>query len=131
MTLFRQMGWSLVSRDDNSKTYMLGHVTIPGVVMTTGHQITTVQELINQLQYGINTQEMQLSISGTLNKYNSNGISANLTGYMGGYEVNGYFISITNGTSGGVTILSITYPQLFNQDHIDVVKSIANGVKFF
>jgi hypothetical protein len=124
-------GWSLVSRDDNSKTYILGHTTIPGIVMTTGHQITSVQELINQLQNGIYTQEMQLIISGIMNNYNSNGISANLSGYMGGYEVRGFLISITNGTSGGVTILSFTYPQLFTGNHINVVKSIANGVTFF
>ena len=124
-------GRSIVSRDDNSKTYMLGHTTIPGVTIATANTLTSIQAIVQSMQYGYYDESIQLQAKDQLNYFNENGISGIMTGFSGGQEMKAYWVSITNGYTGGVSILAITYPHLFTQKHIKVVNQIAKGIKFF
>jgi hypothetical protein len=123
-------GWSVILSDNNTNTYMLGHTTIPGILLTTAHKIINYNELVSQSMAGINIPELQLNINGPVKKFNNNGISMSLIGYSNGTEVKGYLVSITNGRNGGVTILTFTSSQLFSNEHYEIVNSVANGIQY-
>lgn len=124
-------GWTIIQRDNETKSYMLGHNSLAGILFATGHRISAINELITESNKGLSANGINLVVDGDLKYYDSDGIEVNYKGLYNGIQIRGYAISKIGPNGGGVTLLIMCNEDLFTYDHKAVIQKIARELKYY
>ena len=112
-------------------SYLIGHGTIPGFVIISGHEANDVASLINEAKIGMQDENgTNLQPSSTPQKFGTSGVSCFYTGTMEWTEAKAYAIGLLSPNSGGIVIFGAATNDLFSDTHTKLVEQIARSVVF-
>lgn len=112
--------------------YILGSHTEAGAIFLTTHQMTSVESLKQEAMNGFQEDGgTQLMIEGSPETLGQASIACVYSGTLQGQPVKAYAVGLVNPHGNGVTILSVTTPELFSERHRQLAQEIAGGMRFF
>ena len=122
-------GWT---GDFQGEYIVLGHTSIPGMMVLSENPTRTIKALVSEAQQSIQEDGFNLTPDGnfkTVNTKRAEGF------YKGTYDystkVKAYAIGLIDGTGKGMNILILTETGAFSQKHIDAANQLAKSVRFF
>ena len=123
-------GWQYQKTDYG---YVLGSNTIPGLILLSSNQYKTLDEMRQAAHEGIQEEGgTMLRLTGNISNFGSNGISGYFQGTMNWEPAKAYSIALAHTKGGkGVSCVVISTPQLFSEQHVKTLETIAGSFKFF
>ncbi len=120
-------GWT---GDIQGEYLVLGHTTIPGMMILMENPATTIQSLIATAQKGIQADGFNFTTDGTFKTINSKRAEGY---YKGTYEystkVKAYAVGLIDGQGKGMSIIILTETGVFSDAHINAANQLAKPVK--
>jgi hypothetical protein len=111
--------------------YLMVSESEKGFVLVMQHDYNSIDELRSAAREGIADESgTYLQPEGNPESIGTSGIAMHYTGYVEWQQAKAYAVALISPHGGGVTILTAVEPQTFSQSYIDLVKSIAEGVRF-
>ena len=123
-------GWQY---QKNEIGYLMGHNTIPGLIIVTSSLYTTLAEMKQGAYEGIQDEAgTALRLDGEIITFSNNGIAGNFVGTLNWEQAKAYIIGIVNPMGGnGVSCMIITTPEYYNATYKSTIEQVAASVKFF
>lgn len=110
--------------------YLVGHETMPGLMIIFQNSAANTKELKASAQQGIYDEGVQLKPSSGFELKGSNKIEGFYEGIFDGAQVKCFGVGIINSKGSGITILMITTKDQFTDRHISEAKKLASSVVF-
>ena len=110
---------------------IMGHQTIPGLIIVSDNKSQSSTELKNLAEQGIYDQGVSLQAASAFEIKEENRVEGMYQGIFDGAQVKCYAIGLINGLGSGMNILILTTPELFSEQHKQVANKLASSVKFF
>lgn len=121
-------GW--VGQEVNG-VFLIGHNTIPGVIMLTTNEARTMEQMKQEARAGIIDQQgTNLQISSDFESVANNGIGAEFEGILEYQVAKAYVIGLLNPFGSGMTIAYMTLKDLYTSQHKSAAVVLAKSVKF-
>lgn len=112
--------------------YILGSHTEAGAILLSTHQMTSLESLKQEAMNGFQEDGgTQLQIEGAPETLGKTSIGGMYKGMLQGQPVKAYAVGLINPHGKGVTIISVTTPELFADRHRQLAREIAGGMRFF
>ena len=111
-------------------SYLIGHNTKPGFILVMPNQYTSVNQMRQESIHGIQEEGIQLMPTGGIEKYDNNGLLATYSGTIEGQMVTAHAIGLVAPHGNGLTILIAVRKDLYQQEYLSILQSIANTVTF-
>lgn len=111
--------------------YLVGHETMPGLMILFKNSATSAADLKASAQQGIYDEGVQLKPSSDFELKGSNKIEGFYEGIFDGAQVKCFGAGIINSKGSGITILMITTKDQFTDRHISEAKKLASSVEFY
>ncbi len=121
-------GWTGGIKDD---FYLLGHSSIPGLMILSENKSKTSKELKNLAMQGIQEEGIQLSPKDDFKLKGNNQVEGFYEGTFNGQFVRVYSIGLINRLGSGMNISIVTEKTKFTDKHIQEVRKLAKSVRFF
>ncbi|MBX2844725.1 MAG: hypothetical protein KTR13_00815 [Saprospiraceae bacterium] len=121
-------GWSGQIDDDY---YILGHHTIPGIMILFENTSTSAEELIREAQQGIREEGVVLQPTNDFVTKGNERVEGFYEGNVEGQAVKAFAVGLINSKGSGINTLILTETAVFSDQHISEVKKLTNSVKFF
>ncbi len=122
-------GWT---GDIQGDYVVLGHSTIPGMMILSDNPMRTIETVVSTAQQGIQEDGFNLTADGTFKKINTKRAEGYYKGtYDYNTQVKAYAVGLIDGQGKGMSILVLTETNAFNQDHVKAANTLATSVKFF
>ena len=121
-------GW--VGQQVENGSYLIGHNTKAGFVLVMPHQYASVNEMYQESAQGINEEGIQLRPSSGAKKYGRKGLIVNYQGAIQGQMVKANAIGLMSPHGGGLTMLIAVRNDLYTNEYLTTLQSIANSVSF-
>jgi hypothetical protein len=122
-------GWT---GDIQGEYLVLGHTTIPGMMILMENTSKTIQNLIATAQQGIQADGFNLTADGAFKTVTSKRAEGYYKGtYNYSTAVKVYAVGLIDGQGKGMSILILTETNAFGQDHINAANQLAKSVSFF
>ena len=122
-------GWT---GDIQGEYIVLGHTTIPGMMILSENPMRTIEAVVSAAQQGIQEDGFNLTADGTFKTVSSKRAEGF---YKGTYDystaVKAYAIGLIDGQGKGMSILILTETSAFSNDHINAANQLAKSVQFF
>ncbi|MBT8262956.1 MAG: hypothetical protein KJO05_09055 [Bacteroidia bacterium] len=110
---------------------ILGHSTIPGMMILFENGSKDANELKELAMQGIYETGLQLSPKGGFTISSENRVEGMYEGIYNGGAVSSYAVGLINGLGKGMSILILTSTDKFSEIHRKEVEKLANSVKFY
>ncbi|KPM32785.1 Hypothetical protein I595_1212 [Croceitalea dokdonensis DOKDO 023] len=110
---------------------VLGHQTIPGLLILSSNTTKSITELKAFAEQGITEGNVQLSADSHFVEKNNNRVEGYYTGIFNGQQVKAYAIGLINGRGKGMNILIVTKTTAFTATHKKEADKLSNSVKFY
>ncbi len=110
---------------------VLGHNTVPGMILIMVHMAENMQQLQQEMQKGIQEEGSYLMLSGSLQSSSQNVLSGDYTGMMDGTQVKAKGMGILSPNGGGAYIIAVSTPEAFGSELISAAESIAKNMQYF
>lgn len=121
-------GWVF---QQSAEAVMLGHNTIPGLILVFPHLASDMNEVRAELQKGIVDENLQLSLAGELEALDANIVVGEFTGTLDFQQVQAQCIGTLNpGGGGGAFIIALTTPQEYGRGLADPAVGIAKAMRY-
>lgn len=112
--------------------YIFGHPDYKGLMLMLYHNSKTLQAMKDDMYAGFyDDSGFNIQVEGEVKEINEQMILANYSGTADGKPALGFGIALLSPFGGGVLICSISNPEMFNDDYMDMVEDIAKSVSFF
>ena len=111
-------------------SYLIGHNTKPGFILVMPNQYTSLSQMQQESVQGIQEAGIQLMPTGGIEKYGDNGLLATYSGTIEGQKVTAHAIGLVAPHGNGLTILIAVRKDLYQQEYLSILQSIANTVTF-
>ena len=121
-------GWKSQKSD---RVVVLGHNTIAGAILVLPHTATSFQEVQEQMQKGLSEEEVQLSLTSSLQTIGSNAVAGDYAGIFNGQQVKAHGIGTFSPYGGGAYIIALTIPDKYSPQLSSAADAIAKGIQFF
>ena len=121
-------GWK--HRKDHTGA-LLGHDTIPGMILVFPHQARNMQTMTQQMQEGLVEEGVSLVLSSKLHRKGNNVLWGECTGMVQGQQAKGQAIGTLSPHGGGAYILAVSTPDKFGKDIANAANTIAGRMKYF
>ena len=122
-------GWT---GDIQGDYVVLGHSTIPGMMILSDNPIRTIETVVSNAQQGIQEDGFNLKADGAFKKVNAKRVEGYYKGtYDYSTKVKAYAIGLIDGQGKGMSILILTETNAFSQDHVSAANQLATSVNFF
>ncbi|GGG23720.1 hypothetical protein GCM10011344_25620 [Dokdonia pacifica] len=122
-------GWT---GDFQGDYVVLGHTTIPGMMILSDNPTRTIETVVSTAQQGIQEDGFNLTADGTFKKVNAKRAEGYYKGtYDYSTKVKAYAIGLIDGQGKGMSILILTETNVFSQDHVSAANQLATSVNFF
>lgn len=112
--------------------YMMGSNSVPGIILLLPHdQSYTLEQIKAQAQAGLNEGNgTNLQLSGTLNELGSGAVGSEFTGTLEWQPAKAYIIGMTNPHGLGLSIVSVTTADQYNDQYPAYAKAVMRSVAF-
>ena len=110
---------------------VLGHSTIPGLMILSSNTSKDVQTLKEEALNGIVDDGVKLKPSGDFILKGDNRVEGMYKGTFNGQQVKGYAIGLINGLGKGMNIMILTETMKFTEQHKSAANKLASSVKFY
>ncbi|MET0085441.1 MAG: hypothetical protein ABW082_02940 [Sedimenticola sp.] len=121
-------GWK---HQQEAERILMGHDTIPGLIIIEPHYRSSMSEVRAELQRGTREEGIDLRLNGTLKQFSRNGLAGQYQGVLDGTPVRAWGIgTLSPHGNGGVYISVLTTPEKFAQEHIAAAESTARGIRY-
>jgi len=110
---------------------LLGHKTIPGLMVLSSNTTTSITVLKQQAEEGVVDEVVQLNADGDFLIKNNQRIEGGYKGTFNGQRVKGYAIGLINGLGKGMNILILTETSVFTEAHKKEADKLANSIVFY
>lgn len=121
-------GWSGGVKDE---LYLLGHSSIPGLMVLSQNTSKSATELKNLALQGIQEEGIQLSPKGDFTLKGNDQVEGFYEGTFNGSNVRVFSIGLINKMGSGMNISIVTEKAKFSDIHIQEARKLAKSVKFF
>jgi hypothetical protein len=118
-------GWT---HQKTAEGFMMGHNSIPGLILVFPHMLENMQQVQQEMNKGIQEEGSYLTISGSVSKQADNIFAADYTGVMDGTQVKARGFGTLSPYGGGAFILAVSTPDKLGQEIITDASAIANGL---
>jgi hypothetical protein len=120
-------GWLYQQGPDGA---VLGHNSIPGMIIVMPHMTQNVQEVLGEMRQGLVEEGVQLYPAGDLRKIDSGIIAGDYQGLFNGQRVKATVIGTVSSEGGGAYIFALALPQEFNDELGSAAMSIAQNMHY-
>jgi hypothetical protein len=121
-------GWK--HRKDHTGA-LLGHDTIPGMILVFPHQARNMQTMTQQMQEGLVEEGVSLMLSSELHLKGNNVLWGECTGTVQGQHAKGQAIGTLSPHGGGAYILAVSTPDKFGKQITDAANAIVGRMSYF
>ncbi len=121
-------GWTVRK---TSEAILMGHNSIPGLILILPHMVNTIQELEKELYSGLQESEISLNLSGNLQSISQNISAGDYTGTLEGQQVKARGIGTVSPFGGGAYIIAITTPDQYGTEIRNSAESISRSMQYF
>ena len=108
-------GWNFQYSADGA---ILGHTTIPGIIVIYPHVLKSMEEVRQQMNMGIQDAGSYLTLSGTLSEAGDQLLEAGYEGVVDGSIARGHGFGTLSPHGGGAFIVAISTPQMLGEEII-------------
>jgi hypothetical protein len=120
-------GWT---GDQYEDYIILGHQTIPGLMILFQNQAKTAEELKEVAMAGIVDEGVNLKPKGEFILQSAERVQGDYEGTYQGTNVRAFAIGLINGLGSGMSIIILTSKEQFGDQHIEEASTLAASVKF-
>jgi len=110
---------------------ILGHDTIPGMIVVAPHEATDLEQAAAQMQEGITEEGVALHPTGAVSRHGDNALVAVYSGLFQGQQAKARGIGTLSPHGGGAFILAVTTPESFGPELVAAMDQIASAVRYF
>jgi hypothetical protein len=110
---------------------IVGHNTIPGMILVIPHMSSNMQEMQNEMMQGIQEEGSYLAASGGLAQVSQNVLSGEYNGVADGTQVKAKGYGILSPNGGGVYLIALSTPDKLGPELLAAAESMVNTVKYF
>jgi hypothetical protein len=121
-------GWEF---SKNLNGAILGHDTVPGMILVFPHQQTNLQAVAQQMEEGLVEEAVYLMPSTQLEQKGSNMLAGECAGTWQGQHARGRSIGTLSPHGGGAYVLAITTPERYGKEIAGAADAIAEGMHYF
>ncbi len=121
-------GWSGGVKGD---LYLLGHNSIPGLIVLSQNSSQSARELKTLALKGISAEGIELSPKGEFKLKGNDRVEGFYEGIFNGSRVKVYAIGLINRLGSGINIHVMTQSGKFRETHIREAEKLAESVNFF
>lgn len=121
-------GWTAQAQD---VFIIMGHESIPGLMILTVNESKTTSELKSLAMQGLHDQNINLQAMGDFSILGRDRVEGYFEGNFEGALVKCFAIGLINGLGHGMNIYILTEKGKFGQQHVQEAKKLAASVKFF
>ena len=121
-------GWSGQVSDDY---FIMGHTTIPGLMILTKNTSKDVGEMKNLAMQGITDDGISLSPKGEFRTIGNKRVEGFYEGIFNGSSARVFAIGLINELGSGMNIFIVTEKDKFGETHVNEAKKLAATVRFF
>ncbi len=111
--------------------YLLGHSSIPGIMILSKNQSKDTKQLKYLALQGISNEGIQLAPRGDFKVVGNNRVEGFYEGIFSGSQVRVFAIGLINQLGSGINIFMVTEKGKFGEIHIGEAEKLARSVKFF
>ncbi len=115
---------------ESDGVFIMGSNSVAGIILVTTHAHTSMTALENEARSGISEGSTKLSLQGSIKKINDHTIGGMYAGTMEGQAVKSYSLGMINPHGPGVTIMALTTPEMFSDQHVQLAKQVSESVRF-
>jgi hypothetical protein len=115
---------------ESDGVFIMGSNSVAGIILVTTHAHTSLTALENDAKSGISEGSTTLKLDGSIEKINDNTLGALYAGTMEGQAVKSYSLGMINPHGSGVTIMALTTPEMFGDQHVQLAKQVSESVRF-
>ena len=110
---------------------VLGHNTIPGMIIVFVHMAENMQQMQQEMMQGIQEEGSYLMPGGSLQPSGNNILTGDYSGSMDGTQVKAKGYGVLSPYGGGAYILAVSTPEALGSDLIGAAGSIAQNMQYF
>lgn len=110
---------------------IVGHNTIPGMVLVMPHRAQNLQEMQAELQKGLQEEGSTLMLSGGLEQLSSNLLAGNYTGIADGTQVMARGFGILSPYGGGAYLIAVSTPDNLGSELLGAAESMIKSTQYF
>jgi len=119
-------GWKIRKGDQGA---MLGHDTVPGLILVLPHAAGTTQELQRQMQQGLQEPTLRLVPAGRLQPMGTHALAGEYTGVADGAQVKARGIGVLGPQGGGAYIVALAAPSVYGSALTTAAEAIARSLR--
>jgi hypothetical protein len=109
---------------------VLGHDSIPGLILVIPHMQATMDGVISDMQTGLHDEGVSLSLSGEVKSLGPALSGAEYAGLFSGEQAKGYGLGTLSPHGGGAYIIAVTTPSKFSEVHRQAAAAIARSMTY-
>lgn len=121
-------GWIAKKTDEG---VLMGHNSIAGMIIVMPHMINNIQQMQQEMMTGLQEEGVMLSLSGTLEQLQQNGLTGLYTGYFQGEQAKAKGVGLVSPFEGGAFIMGVTTPEKFGEEISSATTKVAKQMRFF
>lgn len=110
---------------------VLGHKTIPGLMILSSNTIRNTEMLKQQAEKGVSEEGVQLRAKSDFLVKSDSRVEGTYSGTFNGQQVKAYAIGLINGLGKGMNILIVTETTAFTEAHKEEANTLASSVVFY
>lgn len=110
---------------------ILGHDSIPGLIIVSPHALSDAQALAGDIQQGLVQGNIQLQPAGQIRQSGQNMLAAEYQGVWEGSQARGICLGTLSPFGGGAYVLAVTTPQMYGQNQVQAAQAIAAAMRYF
>jgi len=121
-------GWV---RQQNLQGAIVGHNTIPGMVLVIPHLSESFQQMQAEMQQGVNEGGSQLMLNGGLRHISQNVLAGDFSGIADGTQVKARSYGILSPNGGGAYVIALSTPDKLGKELLSAAESMVQTVQYF
>ncbi len=109
---------------------ILGHNTIPGMILVLPHLASTIQEVRSEMQGGMTEEGMELYLTGSLKAVSKSILAGEYQGTFQFQQVRAHCLGTLSPYGGGAFIIAMTTPQQYSATLSAPADAIARSMRY-
>lgn len=120
-------GWQY-QKDMNGA--VLGHNTVPGLILLIPHELKTISKLKIQMKQGLNDDEGYLQLQGRLHAIGKNTLVGDYNGIYQMQQVKAKGFGTLSPDHGGAFVIAMSTPDSYSSQLVDAGKAIVKSIRY-
>lgn len=109
---------------------LLGHETIPGMLLVLPHTVGTIQELESLMQQGLEEEGITLMLAGQISPAGKNMLSSTYSGEYQGQQVQAKGYGLLSPQGGGAYVIALCTPENYGKKLEAAAEALVRSVRY-